>query len=213
MVTVHVWSDVVCPWCYLGKRRLEAAVEAFGAPVETIWHSFELDPRRMAEKQTASSAAERLAKKYGMPLERAVLMMDQMEERGRAEGIEFSLQGGKTLQSFDAHRLLHFAATENRQPELVERIFRAHFTEALDVGSWDVLAGLSHDVGLDPEQAKLVLESGQYGDVVRKDESTAREMGVTGVPFFVMGSYGVAGAQSSDVLLDVLRQAESASHP
>ena|SRR5690606_7488180 len=210
MLTVHVWSDVVCPWCYLGKRRLEVAIEKLGAPVETVWHSFELDPRRTAEKQGEKSAAERLAQKYGMPLESALVMMEQMEERGRAEGIEFSLPGTKTLQSFDAHRLLHYSATENKQPELVERIFRAHFTETLDVGSWDVLAQLAHEVGLDADTARQVLESGQYEDAVRSDEAAAQQLGITGVPFFVIGAYGISGAQPSDVLLDVLKQSEGA---
>lgn len=207
ILTVHVWSDVVCPWCFLGKRRLERAISEFGEPVDVVWHSFELDPLRRAERAPEKNAAERLASKYGMPTERAVTMMRQMQERGKADGIEFSLEGGRTLQSFDAHRLLQFALSTGKQGELKERFFVAHFTETRDLGDKEVLVQLCGEVGLDEPAVRKVLDSDAFSDEVRSDEEAARQLGVTGVPFFVIGRYGVAGAQSAEALLQALDRA------
>jgi predicted DsbA family dithiol-disulfide isomerase len=206
-LTVHVWSDVVCPWCFLGKRRLERAISEFGEEVEVIWHSFELDPLRRAERTPDKTAPERLAEKYGMPVERARLLMEQMRERGKADGIEFALERGNTLQSFDAHRLLQFALLAGKQAELKERFFVAHFTETLDLGVGDVLVRLAGEVDLDRSEVRRILDSDAFTQEVRGDEEAARQLGVTGVPFFVIGRYGVAGAQSTEVLLQTLDRA------
>lgn len=205
--TVQVWSDVVCPWCFLGKRRLERAIAAFGGDVEVIWHSFELDPRGDNLRFFGKSAAERLALKYTMPVERAELMMAQMRERGAPEGIDFSLEGGKTLSSLDAHRLLHLATEQKKQDALQERLFVAHFTETEDLGDKEVLLRLALEVGLTEQEVRAVLDSDRFTEEVREDEASARTLGITGVPFFVIGRYGVSGAQSSEVLLQTLDRA------
>lgn len=204
---VHVWSDVVCPWCFIGKRRLEAALRRFGEPVEVVYHSFELDPGRSAEKLRGLDEAERLAKKYGMPVERARQMQSNMQATGAKDGIEFRPEGGRTLQSFDAHRLLHFAKEHGKQVELKERIFEAQWVEGVDCGEASELVRLAESVGLDPDRAMAVLASDQFAAEVREDEEAARQLGITGVPFFVIGRYGVSGAQSADVLLAALDRA------
>jgi predicted DsbA family dithiol-disulfide isomerase len=206
-LSVHIWSDVVCPWCFVGKRRFERAVQAFGNPVAVTWHSFELDPGGSHLAQNGLSAPARLAKKYGMPVERAIAMMDQMKKTGEPEGIRFDLVGGQTKSSFDAHRLLHYALGQKRQNALKERLLKAHFEEALDCSDAGVLVQLADDVGLDSNEVRAVLGSDQFAENVRSDEATARELGISGVPFFVIGQYGVSGAQSSATFQQVLDRA------
>lgn len=206
---VHIWSDIVCPWCFVGKRRFERALEDFGEPVEITWHSFELDPHQTSLGGSSASAPERLAKKLGMPVERALAVMDQMAETGRPEGISFNLKDGKTRSSFDAHRLLHLAAESGKQDAMKERLFKAHFEEALDVGDHEVLGALGREVGLPPDAVDEVLGTDLFADAVRSDEATARELGISGVPFFVIGRYGISGAQKSELFADVLRRVRS----
>lgn len=208
-IPIHIWSDIVCPWCFVGKRRFERALAQFGAPVSVTWHSFELDPDGTSLGADSLSAPERLAKKHRLPLEQAERMMDQMKGTGIPEGIAFRLKEGKTRSSFDAHRLLHFALEHGKQDELKERLFRAHFEEALDVGDPEVLRALANEVGLPSAESEAVLSSDRFADDVRSDEADAREIGISGVPFFIIGRYGVSGAQASETLLNVLKQALS----
>jgi len=212
-LSVHIWSDVVCPWCFVGKRRFERAVAEFGQPVEVVWHSFELDPRGTHLAEEGLSAPERLAKKMGTPVERARAMMEQMARTGEPDGIHFNLLDGKTGQSFDAHRLIHFAAAKGKQGEMKERLLRAHFEEAQNCSDKAVLGKLAAEVGLDESEAKEVLDSERYAADVRKDEEDARELGISGVPFFVIGRYGVSGAQSSAAFLQVLDRAYVEQEP
>lgn len=206
-LSVHIWSDIVCPWCFVGKRRFERAVRAFGQPVSVTYHSFELDPRSLHLGVDGLSAPERLAKKYGMPVERALSMMEQMKRTGEPEGIAFNLVDGKTKSSFDAHRLLHLGLARKRQSALKERLFRAHFEEALDLSDGAVLVQLADDVGLDSNEVREMLSTDQFAASVRADEETAREMGISGVPFFVIGQYGVSGAQASATFQQILDRA------
>lgn len=206
-VTIHVWSDIVCPWCFVGARRLLRAIEEFGEPVDLEWHSFELDPARTNEKYPGRGDAERLARKYGMPLERARGMTRDMTALGQKEGIPFALDQTLTLQSFDAHRLLHFAAEARLQTELEMRLFEAHFTEGVDCGNPSELIRLATAVGLDAERAASVLASDTHSGDVRADEDGARELGIRGVPFFLFGRYAVSGAQPMEVLLSALDRA------
>lgn len=208
-IQVHIWSDIVCPWCFVGKRRFERALKDFGEPVEITWHSFELDPHQTSLGGPSASAAERLAKKLGMPVERALAMMEQMAETGRPEGISFNLKDGKTRSSFDAHRLVHLAAESGKQDAMKERLFHAHFEQALDVGDREVLRTLGREVGLPQDAVDEVLGTDRFADEVRSDEATARELGISGVPFFVIGRYGISGAQKSELFADVLRRVRS----
>jgi predicted DsbA family dithiol-disulfide isomerase len=206
-LSVHIWSDVVCPWCFVGKRRFERAALEFGEPVAITWHSFELDPGGGHLSQPGLSAPERLARKYGMPVERAVQMMEQMKGTGEPEGIRFNLVDGKTRSSFDAHRLLHYALEHKRQSALKERLLQAHFEETKDCSDPEVLVILADEVGLEPTETRAVLTSNRYADAVRRDEESARELGITGVPFYVIGQYGVSGAQPAATFQQLLDRA------
>jgi predicted DsbA family dithiol-disulfide isomerase len=207
-MNVEIWSDVVCPWCYIGLRRFERAVASFGHPgeVTVTYRSFELDPG--APAQRTGSHAEHLAGKYGMTIAEAEQAGQQMTERAAADGLEFRfdlMRGGNT---FDAHRLLHLAKDHGRQPEMKERLLRATFTEGLPIADQPTLARLAAEAGLPPEQVRAVLDGDAYADAVRADEQQAARYGITGVPFFVAdGKYAVSGAQPPEVLLQLLRQA------
>ena len=191
-VKVEIWSDVVCPWCYIGKRRFESALARFGHEVEVVWRSFELDPEAPVRR---GPTLEHLARKYGISEEQAAGMHQRMTALAAAEGIEFHLdetQGGNT---FDAHRLLHLAKEHGKQGELKERLMRAYFTESEPVGE--------REVGL--ADAAEVLASDAYADAVRADEREARLLGISAVPFFVIDRYyGIEGAQPADAILQAL---------
>ncbi|HSC88967.1 MAG TPA: DsbA family oxidoreductase [Polyangiaceae bacterium] len=204
---VHVWSDVACPWCYIGKRRLEAAVEKFGDQVEVEWHSFELDPKRGPRPRVGH--AEMLAKKYGVPEARAQSMIDNVTRVAAQDGLDFQLEKSVPASTFDAHRLIQLARARGKQPELEERLFRAYFTEGVDVASASELTRLGADAGLDVDEIAAVLASDDFSDEVQQDKDAARELGITGVPFFVIGRYGVSGAQPAEQLLQVLDRANA----
>jgi predicted DsbA family dithiol-disulfide isomerase len=205
-LTVEIWSDVVCPWCYIGKRRFEAAVADFPHDVQVVWRSFELDPGAPAVRDHA--AAEHLASKYGMSVEQAQSSHAQMTELAAREGLEYHFETARGGNSFDAHRLIHLAAAHGKQAEAQERVMRAYFTEGVAIGDREQLVALAADLGLDPDEARSVLESDAYADAVREDEHLAQRIGIHGVPFFVLGRrYGVSGAQPADVLVQALEKA------
>jgi predicted DsbA family dithiol-disulfide isomerase len=209
-LTVDVWSDVVCPWCYLGKRRLEAALARFEHPdgVEVTWHAFELDPEAPPVHQ--GRPAERLAEKYGSSVEQAEAMNAQMTELAAQEGLEYHLDTARGGNSFDAHRLIALAALHGRQAEAEERMFRAYFTDGEAIGDPEVLVRLGGELGLDPVEVRAMLESDHLAAEVRADEATAGRLGIRGVPFFVLDRrYGVSGAQPADVLVEALEHARS----
>jgi predicted DsbA family dithiol-disulfide isomerase len=207
-MNIEIWSDVVCPWCYIGKRRFERAVASFGHPdeVTVTYRSFELDPN--APAQRTGSQAEHLASKYGMTIAEAEQASQQMTQRAAADGLEFRfdlIRGGNT---FDAHRLLHFAKDHGLQPEMKERLMRATFTEGLPIADKPTLVRLATDVGLPAAQVQAVLDGDAYSDAVRADEQQAARYGITGVPFFVAdGKYAVSGAQPPETLLHLLQRA------
>jgi len=207
-LTVEIWSDVVCPWCYVGKRRFEHALEQFAHrdDVELIWRSFELDPSAPPER--ADSSAEHLAAKYGMSVEQAERSNAQMTELAAGEGLEYHLDRTRGGNSFDAHRLIHLAAAKGRQDAMKERLMRAYFTESEPVGDRDTLVRLATEVGLDGEQARAALEGEAYADAVHADEELAARIGIRGVPYFVLDRrYGVSGAQPAELLLQALDKA------
>lgn len=205
---VEIWSDVVCPWCYLGKRRFERALEAFehGAEVEVTYRSFELDPT--APRGVTTPTVQLLASKYGMSPAEAADAQRQMEQRAAADGLTFRMDGLLSGNTRDAHRLLQLARARGRQADLVERLHRAYFTEQDSVFDHQTLTRLATDAGLDPDEASRVLAGDDYGDAVDADEKTARSLGATGVPFFVIDRrYGISGAQSPAIIARALNRA------
>jgi len=211
---VEIWSDVVCPWCYIGKRRFEAALGRFGhqEDVEVVWRSFELDPS--APVRRTGDSAERLAAKYGMSRAQAVASQDRLTKMAAQEGLAFHFDQAQSGNTFDAHRLLYLAAERGVQDEVKERLFRAYFSEGEPIGERETLVRLAAEVGLDPAEAEAVLAADTYDDEVRAEEHEATQLGITGVPFFVVDRrYGVSGAQPADVLLQVLERAWADSHP
>ncbi len=205
---VEVWSDVVCPWCYLGKRHLEAALAGFAHADEITveWRSFELDPR--APRRVEGSLQELIARKYGMTPEQAAAGNARLTSLAAQVGLPYRLDRVQMGNSFDAHRLIHLAATQDLAGVAKERFLAAYFTEGAAIGDPEVLARLSGDVGLDEAEVRSVLDGDAFAEDVRADERRAAELGITGVPFFVVdGRWGISGAQPADTILRVLDQA------
>jgi predicted DsbA family dithiol-disulfide isomerase len=204
---VEIWSDVVCPWCYLGKRYFEQALERFPHrdEVEVIYRSFELDPS--APPGVTTPTVEALASKYGLGLEQAREAQRQMERRAAQAGLTFRMEDLRSGNTRDAHRLLQLARARGRQAELAERLHRAYFTDQASIFDHSALAGFAADVGLDRDEALAVLASGEYGEAVEADEEVARSFGVSGVPFFVIDRrYGISGAQPAETITAVLER-------
>jgi len=205
---VDIWSDVVCPWCAIGKRRFEAALARFSHKdeVEVVWRAFELDPSAPAVQP--GDNATRLARKYGRTREQAVAMMQQVAETAKQEGLDFDLVNARSGNTFDAHRVLHLAAERGAQDAVKERFFRAYMTEQQPIGDREVLVRLAAEAGLDPEEVRATLATDGFAAEVREEEEVAHRLGIHGVPFFVLdGAIGVSGAQPADVLLRALEQA------
>lgn len=211
---IEIWSDVVCPWCYIGKRRFESALADFPhrKDVEVIYRSFQLDPT--TPSAVGASATDMLAKKYRISRERAEAMNARVSGLAAQEGLEYHLETARHANTFDAHRLIHFAASHGRQSEMKERLLRAYFTESADIGETETLTRLAGEVGLDAGAARAALESEDYAGDVRADERRAQMLGITGVPFFVIDEkYGVSGAQPAEVFAQALQEIWTESHP
>ncbi|MBK8238925.1 MAG: DsbA family oxidoreductase [Deltaproteobacteria bacterium] len=209
---VEVWSDIACPWCWVGKRHLEQAIAGAGdlGDVEVVSRAFELDPAAPQQPEPGLDLVARLARKYGASMQQAQQMIDRMTQVGAADGLDFRFDRVVPVRTFDAHRLLHWAALEGRQPQLVEALFRAYMHEGRAVSDHEVLVELAAQAGLDPERARATLAGDAYTQEVRAEQKKARELGITGVPFFVVdGRYGISGAQPAAVLRKVLEQARS----
>jgi predicted DsbA family dithiol-disulfide isomerase len=205
---IEIWSDVVCPWCYLGKRRFERALTTFAHAdeVEVTYRSFELDPT--AERGVTTPTVELLAGKYGMSAEQAEQAQREMEQRAQADGLQFRMDGLRSGNTRDAHRLLHLAKARHRQAELAERLHRAYFTEQGSIFDEAALTELAVEVGLDRAEVTHVLGSDEYDDAVAEDEQVGRSLGATGVPFFVIDRrYGISGAQPAEAIGQALDQA------
>jgi predicted DsbA family dithiol-disulfide isomerase len=206
---IDIWSDIACPWCYIGKRHLEQALESFEHKddVEIVWRAFELDPGAPKLREAVPNA-ERLAKKYRVSVEQAHAMMQRVIDAGKQAGLDMKLHDSKSGNTFDAHRLLHWAGTLGKQDAMKERLMRAYQSEGAVISNPDVLVALAADIGLDATEARAVLDSDRYATDVRTDEQLAGELGITGVPFFVLaGKLGVSGAQPVDTLKLVLAKA------
>jgi predicted DsbA family dithiol-disulfide isomerase len=207
-LTVEIWSDVVCPWCYIGKRRFESALARFphADEVEVTFRSFELDPS--APVQSEGSGPERLPAKYGVTVDEARAMNARVTEVAAGEGLEYDLDSTRSGNTFDAHRLLHLAAAHGVQPEAKERLMEAYFSEGEPISDPDALVRLVASVGVPEDEARAVLEGDRFAAEVRDDEQLGAQLGIRGVPFFVLGRrYGVSGAQPADALLGALGQA------
>jgi predicted DsbA family dithiol-disulfide isomerase len=205
---VEIWSDPVCPWCYLGKRRFERALESFDHrdEVTVVYRSFELDPS--APPGVTTPTVERLAGKYGMTTGQADEAQRQMEQRAAQDGLEFRMESLRSGNTRDAHRLLHLAKSRGVQAELAERLHRAYFTEQASIFDHSSLTELAVAAGLDRDDVTAVLGSQEYGDAVDTDEAMAQALGVNGVPLFVIDRrYGISGAQPPEVIAQVLDQA------
>lgn len=207
---IDIWSDIACPWCYVGKRRLESALARFPqrGSVEIVWRSFELDPSAPRSQDTSVSYAARLARKYGSTVQQAEGMIARMVDVARADGVAMDFRNIRPGNTFDAHRVLHLAAGQGKQDAVKERFFKAYLCEGQPIGDPETLVRLAAETGLDEEQVRAALASDSHAAEVRADEQEARELGISGVPFFVLaGRYAVSGAQPADLLLRALTQA------
>ncbi len=203
---VEIWSDVVCPWCYIGKRRFEKAVAAFGRPVEVTWRSYELNPG--APPLREGSSVERIARKYGISVGQAERQYERITQLAAGEGLDYHLDRARSGRSYDAHRLLHLAKERGIQDTVKERMLAGYLEEGVAIGLPDELAALAVSAGLDADAVDAVLASDQYGDEVHAEQERAIEMGITGVPFFlVAGRCPIAGAQDVETMRIVLERA------
>ena len=206
---VHIWSDVVCPWCYLGKRRFEHALALFDhrAEIRVMHRSFQLDPSR--PRHQTMSRREMLKSKYQLSEQQVQDMDARMEHLADVEGLEYHLtDAGLTGNTLDAHQLLQLGKARGIQDAVIERLYRAYFSEQRSVFDRDSLVTLAGEAGLEQSEARDVLERDAYVDAVTADVLEARALGVSGVPFFVLGGrYGVSGAQATDVFAEALTKA------
>jgi predicted DsbA family dithiol-disulfide isomerase len=206
-VEVEIWSDVACPWCYIGKRRFEAALAEFEHrdEVHVRWRSFELDPEAPHERE--GDRAEYLARKYGMTLEQARAAEQRLTDVAAGEGLDFRFDIARSGNTFDAHRLVHLAESDGLQDAMKERLLRAYFTEGELLSDHDTLVRLATDVGLEEAEVRELLAGERHAQEVRDDERTAGELGISAVPTFVVDRrLGASGAQPPDALLELLRQ-------
>ena len=202
---IEIWSDVICPWCYIGKRRFEQALAQSGMrdDINIIWRSFELDPK--APQQHPGSLIELLSRKYGVSAQQAAEMNARVSNVALEVGLKYRLSDARPGNTFDAHRLLHYAATQQKGDAAMEAIMNAYFSEALPVGDRAALAKLAPQFGIAEEQALALLESDEFTAEVRADESRAAELGISGVPFFVFdGKTAISGAQPVEAFVRML---------
>ncbi len=211
---VEIWSDIACPWCYIGRRRFEKALADFEHldQVKVIWRSFELDPN--APRDYAGSVNDLLAERYGMTRERAERVNQHVTELAAIEGLEYHLDRAHPVNSLDAHRLIHLAAQHNLQSEMKERLQKAYFTEGAIVSDVETLVRLAVEVGLNPDETHQMLASDSYLDAVRADQQRAYQLGIHGVPFFLLDEkYAVSGAQPTEVFTTALERAWADTNP
>jgi predicted DsbA family dithiol-disulfide isomerase len=211
---VEIWSDIACPFCYIGKRRFEAALERFPASsqVEVVYRSFELDPH--AERDIDHDVHDMLAAKYGMSREQAKAMNENVTEQARSVGLTYRLDQMILTNTLDAHRLIQYASRHGKMIEMKERLLKAYFTDSMHVGDHDTLVALAAEVGLDPQETASMLKGDEYKAEVRADEQEAGKLGIRGVPFFVINrKYGISGAQPTEVFVEALQKAWEEESP
>ncbi|OWP65017.1 disulfide bond formation protein DsbA [Hymenobacter amundsenii] len=211
---IEIWSDILCPFCYIGKRRLESALSTFGHAdqVQVHWRSFELDPQ--ADPTPGENQYVCLARKYGNTEEWARQMSANMTQMAAEEGLAFDFDKLVPANSLDAHRLVHLAARHGRQDAAKERLFKAYLEEGLDINDPTVLTRLGADLDLPAAEVTALLASREFEQQVRQDEYEAQQIGVRGVPYFVFDDkYAVSGAQPTALFQEVLEKAWSEAKP
>lgn len=204
---VEVWSDFVCPFCYIGKRHLEKALEQFPHKenVTIEYRAYELDQH--AEKTPKQTIHESLAHKYSMSVDKAMKMNESVRVRATEVGLTYNFDLMKPANTFDAHRVTKFASFQGKEEEMTERLLKGYFTDSELIGDHDTLVDLASDVGLNREEVRKVLESDDYSDDVRHDEKVAKQIGVEGVPFFVFNEeYAISGAQPINFFIEVIEK-------
>lgn len=206
-MTIDIWSDIRCPFCYIGKRKFEAALEEFPHKdaVKVNWHSFQLDPN--LETQPEISTMDYFVKAKNVSEEQAQQMFENVEKMAAETGLEMDPNSSVVANSFRAHKLLQLAKEKGRANDLKEALFKAHFSEAKNIDDQESLLEIAVSAGLDKEEAEKALSSEEYAYAVKQDEMQAQQIGVRGVPFFVFeNKYGVSGAQPSETFLEVLEK-------
>ena len=208
-VKVDIWSDIACPWCFVGKRRFETAAAEFattGGELEVEYHSFELSPDTPVDFD--GTEVDFLVSHKGMQAAQVEQMLGQMTELAATEGLTYDFDALQHTNTVKAHELLHFAKSKDRQLDMSERLFAAYFEEGRHVGRVDDLADLAAEIGLDRDETLAALTSGEFLPAVTADKQQAIAYGISGVPFFVIdGRFGVSGAQDPSAIVDVLRKA------
>lgn len=204
---VDIWSDVVCPFCYIGKKRLEAAAKQAGMELEVHWHSFELDPEAPIRQEISNS--ERLAQKYNRTIAEVEEMQRNIATMAKAEGIEFNWENANSGNTFNAHRVIHLAQSKGLGSEAKEAFFYSYMTQGMPIGERETIEDVASRIGLNPVEVDDLLDSDEYADFVKFDEEVAHDqLKVTGVPFFIFDQrVALAGAQPTDVFVQVLKQA------
>ncbi|OAL77893.1 dithiol-disulfide isomerase [Acinetobacter sp. SFB] len=204
---VDIWSDVVCPFCYIGKKRLEAAAEQAGLELEVHWHSYELDPEAPIRQEVSNS--ERLAQKYGRTVADVEEMQRNIATMAAEEGIQFNWENANSGNTFNAHRIIHLAQSKGLGSEAEEAFFYSYMTQGLPIGERETIEDVAARIGLNPVEVEDVLNSEEYADFVKFDQEVARDqLKVTGVPFFVFDQrVALAGAQPREVFLQVFEKA------
>jgi predicted DsbA family dithiol-disulfide isomerase len=214
-VQVEIWSDVVCPWCWIGKRHFEAALARFAhaADVEVVYRAFELDPT--TAKGVTEPTAERIARKYGQSLDGLRAMQARIQQTAANAGLDYSNIGGTISgNTLDVHRVLHLATERGLRDEAWEAFYSAYFVDNRSLFADDEVVAIAFTPGLDADEVREVLAGSGYADEVATDIRDARALGISGVPFFVADRrYGVSGAQPADVLLAMLERAWADAHP
>ncbi len=207
---VEIWSDILCPFCYIGKRKFEHALAQFAEKdtVEITWKSFQLSPNLITDPSISTTNS--LAKSKNIPVEQAQQMIDRVTSIAKNVNLDYDFEKAVVANSYDAHRLLHFAKEKGIQNELKEKLLRAYFVEGKNIADFDTLIDIGQSLGLDFNELKHLFNSKLYSEEVAKDIEEAHEIGVTGVPFFVFDrKYAVSGAQETPTFLSVLEKANA----
>ncbi|UVI27394.1 DsbA family oxidoreductase [Paenibacillus spongiae] len=205
---VEIWADFACPFCYIGKRRFEQALSRlpFRDHVQVVYRSFELDPH--APKQVPYDVYDMLSKKFGMSRQQAITGNENLKSQAAAVGLEFHFEGLVLTNTFDAHRLRHYAKQHGKDLVISELLYRAYFNENKNVSDYDTLADLATEAGLNREDTLTMLFGTQFSELVRKEEADSRILGITGVPFYYIDrKFALSGAQSEEMFLSALQEA------
>ena len=210
----EIWSDFGCPFCYIGKKRFEKALEAFPHKdeIEVVYKAYQLNP--MAPKEMKESAYESFAKSHGMTVEQAKSRFNMFTENAKSVGLTYRYDIIQMTNTFDAHRLAKWANGFGKEPALTDRLMKAYFTEGKNLSDYETLVDLAKEMGLNGEEALKVLSENKYADQVKAEMNEARQIGVQGVPFFVINrKYGISGAQQEDYFTATLEQIWEENHP